>query len=49
MFVEVLRLSQEERRELLLEKESVVCVSSFRSPFQIATLKQKISISEVFL
>ena len=41
MFVEVLRLRQEERRELLQEKYSVVSASSFRSPSEIAVLQQE--------
>ena len=45
---EVLRLSQEERRELLQKKKSVVRARGFRSPSEVAALPQKNSICEYF-
>ena len=42
MFVEVLPLSQDERRDLLQEKQSVVCASGSWLPSEVTALQQKI-------
>ena len=48
MFVEVLHLSQGERRELLQDKYSVVRANGFRSPSEIAAIQQKIPSARYF-